>query len=485
MINSIQHFQQKGIKKIQKIFETYQKDFSRMAEMVYGITEQVTKLGCSMIAEEWESYDELLRNRKDLRKGWYIVRKDETMITTSLGDVTYSRTLFKNKKTGASCYLIDKLLEIEPHTRMSEDAVACMLEEAVDSTYQKGGANASISGSIMSKETVMNKLHTLGFPKTLHQGEKKAVETLYIDADEDHVSLQYLEKKGDIKKPRSNTVMPRLAYVYEGVDTEENGRPKLINPTYFGGVYDGSDGVEKFWREVSDYIESAYDTEKIQRIYINGDGAAWIKSGTSVLPKAKFVLDKFHMHKYIITATSHLGDSAEDARSEIYRAIHKTGKRACEAVFDKLAQVTESETKKKAIENSKGYLLSNWAGIQASMKGKDSNLQCSAEGHVSHIFADRMSSRPLGWSRTGCDKMARLRVYQKNGGDMLELVRYQKQELPMVAGAEEVIYSASEMLAMENKNRQRLGSMADMPVYSIPYPQIKKIAALKNHIWGL
>lgn len=107
-----------------------------MAEMVYGVTKEVTNLGCSMIAEEWESYDEILRKRKDLRKGWYIVRKDETTITTSLGDVTYNRTLFKNTKTGNSCYLLDKLLEIEPHTRMSEDAVARMLEEAVDSTYR-------------------------------------------------------------------------------------------------------------------------------------------------------------------------------------------------------------------------------------------------------------------------------------------------------------------------------------------------------------
>lgn len=89
-----------------------------------------------MIAEEWESYDEILRKRKDLRKGWYIVRKDETTITTSLGDVTYNRTLFKNTKIGNSCYLLDKLLEIEPHTRMSEDVVARMLEEAVDSTYR-------------------------------------------------------------------------------------------------------------------------------------------------------------------------------------------------------------------------------------------------------------------------------------------------------------------------------------------------------------
>ena len=48
----------------------------------------------------------------------------------------------------------------------------------------------------MTKETVMNKLHELEFPKTLHEGERKNVDTLYIDADEDHVSLQYLEKKG-------------------------------------------------------------------------------------------------------------------------------------------------------------------------------------------------------------------------------------------------------------------------------------------------
>ena len=180
-----------------------------------------------------------------------------------------------------------------------------------------------------------------------------------------------------------------------------------------------------------------------------------------MLPKTKFVLDKFYMHKYIIAAISHLADSAEDARSEIYRAIHKTGINACEEVFDRIIYATESETKRKAVETSKGYILSNWSGIQVSMKGKDKNIQCSAEGHVSLVFSERMSSRPFGWSRTGCDKMARLRVYQKNRGNMLELVRYQKQELPMAAGAEEVIYSAGEMILMENRNKQKFGNMSE------------------------
>ena len=92
--------------------------------------------------------------------------------------------------------------------------------------------------------------------------------------------------------------------------------------------------------------------------------------------------------------------------------------------------------------------------------------------------------RPLGWSRTGADKMARLRIYRQNKRDILE-VRYQKKALPLAAGAEEVIYSATQMLSAERRNRDRLGKLADMPVYSIPYPQIKKIAALKNHISGL
>lgn len=77
------------------------------------------------------------------------------------------------------------------------------------------------------------------------------------------------------------------------------------------------------------------------------------------------------------------------------------------------------------------------------------------------------------------------RMVAQSLSNMLELVRHQKQELPMAAGVEEVIYSAGEMILMENRNKQKLGNMADILVYSIPYPQIKKIAALKNHIWGL
>ena len=71
----------------------------------------------------------------------------------------------------------------------------------MESSYRKGGINACIGEQEVSKETVMNKLHTLEFPLLEPLKEKRRVSLLYIDADEYHVSLQYLEKRVTLKSP--------------------------------------------------------------------------------------------------------------------------------------------------------------------------------------------------------------------------------------------------------------------------------------------
>lgn len=484
MIKSIQQFQTEGIKKLEKVFCGYASDLTKVAEMVQGVTDSVIKLGLSMIAEEWESYDTLLHDRKDLRPGWRVIRRDEVTKLTSLGEVRYKKTYFHNPQTGERCYLLDRLMGFAPGERLTEDAVARIYEEAAESSYRKGGMNASISRVAVSKETVMEKLHSLQFPETEHPEEKKQVRTLYIDADEDHVALQYLEKKGDTRGALKHTFMPKLVYVYEG-NQAEGDRHELLGVKYFGGGYEGTEGTERLWKEVYDYISGSYDEEVLECIYVNGDGAEWIRTGAKVHAKAKFVLDRYHMHKYIIAATSHLGDSVQDARSEIWRAINGKRKKEAGEVFDRIIGVTQTESRQKAVETSKSYILGHWSAIMNGVRNRKDDIHCSAEGHISHIYADRMSSRPLGWSKTGADKMARLRVYKKNGGDMLGLVRYQKQKLPKAAGMEEVICSAEEVLRSERENRKAQGAFSDLPVYTIPYTQIRKIAAIKNHIWGL
>lgn len=56
-------------------------------------------------------------------------------------------------------------------------------------------------------------------------------------------------------------------------------------------------------------------------------------------------------------------------------------------------------------------------------------LGCSAEGHVSRVYSERMSSCPMEWSETGSDRMYRLRCFIRNYGleRVVELVNYRRE----------------------------------------------------------
>lgn len=267
MIKSIQQFEESGIKKLEKIIESFMKDPKDMASFVYGIRDEVIALGLDLIKETLEDCNQMLRDSAKRKQSWEVVRTDEKKLTTCLGTVCFEKTLFRNKQTRESAYLLDRILGIESHERLTEDAEAKLLEEAVQTSYRKAGEETSLTDQV-SKQTVKNKLHKLTFPQQKEtKPEKKAVEYLYIDADEDHVSLQFKEKKGDLEigenHRKNNCVLAKLVYVYEGIEPEapRSKRNKLVNPRYFSGVYDGADNA-KLWDEVYAYLDSHYDLEK-------------------------------------------------------------------------------------------------------------------------------------------------------------------------------------------------------------------------------
>ena len=172
MIKSIQQFEEVGVKNLAGVLEKFVKEPEKQAEFIYGITDSVVQLGLDIIAETFESMDEELRASGLRIKNWVISRRDETTLITSLGTVKYQKTLFKNKNTGACEYLLDRIMGMESHVRMTEDAEAQMLEEAVDSSYRKGGMRASLSDKV-SKQTVKNKVHELKFSSENTESEVK------------------------------------------------------------------------------------------------------------------------------------------------------------------------------------------------------------------------------------------------------------------------------------------------------------------------
>lgn len=485
MIKSIKYFEENCITKFEDLENKFLKNPAMIAEYVIGLTAELHCLGLQMIQESLELMDHMLQESPIRKKNWMIESHSRKQLLTSLGTVDFHKTLFRNKQTGKSEYLLDRIVGLEKHERMTEDAEAKMLEEAVQTSYRRGGEESSLEEAV-SKQTVKNKLHRLRFPKNEEHPKKKEVEYLYIDADEDHVPLQFREKKGDLtvneNRQKKNCLITKLVYIYEGIEPESprSKRHKLVNPYYFSRVCSG-EGNRKFWDEIYDYIDRHYDLEKVKKVYVNGDGGSWILSGIRRLSGITYVLDGFHLEKYLTKLTSHMLDDRDTAKDELRKIIRREGKAAFNRKVEELKGYLRSESDSERIEEARAYILSNWTAARLRLSHREGVKGCSAEGHVSHVLSSRMR---MGWSVKGAANMAELRAYYLNGGDMLELVRFQKRDLAAAVGSEREILSAEEILRAERNRHGELGKYTDRISHSLSLQQKKKVY-FNAHIWGL
>jgi hypothetical protein len=424
-----------GIKKIEKVVESFiNDDQMNIGEFVLELGKPLQELQREIIAETIEGIDEVYR-KSAYRINHYVVERARVpnSFTSTCGEIKYKRTYFKSKETGEFIFLADKACGITKNMRKSEDVVIEAIKHVVDTSYRISGEHATHTEDIISKQAVMKEVHSLEIPALIPFVKKKRqVKVLYINADEDHVSLQFNNKKGDLKVGengyKSNTIEPRLACIFEDVEKESQGskRNRLIGKHYFAGVYKKS---EDLWEEVLEYIDAVYDEDYLEHIYIMGDGASWIKSGMDVLgAKCYFVLDKFHLNQAIMRAIGHLGDSVSDARKAIYDGIRSEDKKAVNTVFDIALEYSDSENRKEQIRRTRVYISNHWEAIIRPNHDEYARMGCSAEGQVSHLLSSRLSSRPLGWSKEGVTKMARLRAYVANDGKVCDLIKYKQEK---------------------------------------------------------
>ena len=411
MNNSITEIAGLIIRSFEENFEKILTEKKDIAEFVIEIRKTLDQVGRILAKEALEMMDSLVKDDSRRKQNWYVHEKAApNTLATLFGEVQYQRTYYKHKTEKEYRYLSDELVGINAYDKMDVSLKARLIEEATDTPYARSGRKAAETLEI-SSQSVMNAIRELGPVSNREVNVPRAKETpkvLYIEADEDHVALQL-----------GGCAEPKLVYVHEGRTRVGKERWKLQNPRYFGGMYKES---EELWNEVSDYIDRAYDYDKIEKIYLSGDGASWIKSGAAIVNKSIFVLDRYHLNKAIKSAGAHI----ENAEREIWRAIKREDKEYLKVVFETILDETETETKAQAVKEAKTYIMNHWENIKHHYSKDYSG--CSAEGHISHIYSDRLSSRPLGWSREGVDQMARLRVFAANGGNLFDLALRKKQE---------------------------------------------------------
>lgn len=457
MYNSIQHFVKYGIPQLEETQKTFMENPSLLGECAVQVKQIMLELGCQILSEIVEECNTMLEDSVKRKLHWQIKDRSEKHLLTSLGSISFTHTRFEHKTTGETAYLLDRILGLSPHARLSEDAKASLLEEAAQSSYEKASQLSGGEGRV-SRETVMRHVHRIHAPsyKKEDSGVKRRVKYLYVEADEDHIALQFHKKKGDIKRWKGhgdNGQIVKLVYVHEGYEETERKRKQLKEVVYFGGLYSGKEN-EKLWREVKEYIEGRYDREAIERIYFQSDGGSWMKKGIEMLG-GSYVVDEFHMKKYVKRMIRVTGEEGQE--EEVLKYLERGERKKLKEWAEEKGKGLE-EKKRKRLEESVGYLEKNWKGIRMRIKREEGVMGSSTESHISHVLSARMSSRPMGWSKEGAGKLSELRIYWKNGRKVEELLRAEKEE---DRKEEDRVYSAQDMIKWEKRSRKRNGKYVE------------------------
>lgn len=328
------------------------------------------------------------------RKGYVVEQKAvKREIYTQFGSLEFNRRYYNNKLKGTYSYLVDKVVGIESYDRVSGSVSAALVESASDVSYAK--SSKYICDGYITRQTVMNKIRRAKELKVEAPEEKREVRYLNVEADEDHVSLQ----------DGTDTIVPLIS-IHEGVE-RRGKRGRCVNIHH---ISSHGKSVDDMWQEAAEWVYAVYNVDEIEKIYLHGDGASWIKTGLSYLPKAQFVLDRYHLNK----ALKEVSRGDELVCTKLRDAVTEADKESIREICRELRKNAENEKIKEKVDSFRNYITTNWNGIVVYQE--EASRGSNTEGHVSHVLSSRLSSRPSGWSHEGLKAMAELRAYCCNGG---------------------------------------------------------------------
>lgn len=389
-------------------------------ELQRKVREELDSLGRDVLRSVIEAADERLRLNRSERRGWVVEQRNHVKeLLTPFGPMQYSRTYFKHSASKTHAYLVDRMMGFTPHQRIDAGLKAELVERATEQSFRRSGKWSKEKSWRVSGQTVMKASRSIDMAERRPPrvgGEPRRVPYLFIQADEDHVPNQ--------KGPRWQ---PRLVTVHEGTEGPPDRR-RLVRPMRFGGLYLRGE-AEQLYEQVWKYLDATYDLEQVETILVSGDGASWIRRLCEYLPGAEFVLDRFHARKYVLAAAGSDGD----LYSKLWQALNEGDRSRMRSVMAEALARAATPAQNERVKESLRYFESRWDGVKAWKRYEGIWPGCSAEGDVSHVYAARMSSRPMAWGREGVDQMSRMRVMRRNGGSIKQayLEQHRKTLTPL------------------------------------------------------
>lgn len=385
---------------------------NKYINLIANLEKGIKELICKSLVNIIENLDNEYKNSLYRKKSYDISKSNVSRnIVTIFGEITFKRTYYKNKLMGTYIFAIDEFLGLPKYDHYDPVVKALTVDKTFQTNQKKAGeivGEEIVNILDLSKErkllhiprqSVNNWLKDWNVPKIKYK-RRETPKTLYIMADEKFLGCQDLE----------NDIMCKACVIFEGVIKVSKSRNKLLNRLSISMTGNNP------WEYFLNTLNGVYDLDKVEKIYLLGDGGNWIKSGIEELKVNKnvevnFLLCKFHFKQSINHITSN-----KEEREELTDIVLNKSKDDFMKKIDEILNNTPE--RKDTIEKNKKYIINNLKNIKLMYESK---VGSSMESHISHLIANQFGSRPKGYSSLNINNYLKINDYFNNGGNVFAL----------------------------------------------------------------
>jgi len=387
--------------------------FDSIEDMIFEISQNIA---CRVFEKAITDIDNYLRHKRERGK-LKNTGKREKYFLTRFGDILYSRTRYKDKKTGKSHYLLDEALSIDKNQRisLSRARIECFLSGFSSYREVVEGIKLLISGPrcheairqsvikegsliIENQEKKLRQIENLNYP------DKEAPDTAYMEADATYISLQNRGKK---KKEKMEV---KLGVGYTGKEARySTGKSKRLKEKFtFVGI--GKDFMEKLGL----LAEERLSLSKVKKVIFGGDGDSWVTSGIKdYFSSATYILCLYHLYKKFKESLGRRKEEQKVIKDLLLSNQIDKGL----SVIDQLIRNSYDQKEKDNLVKLYTYISRNRLGITNHLKLKDKEMERAGaiESNINKVIASRFKKRGMSWSKRGALALLKIKETIING----------------------------------------------------------------------
>lgn len=389
---------------------------------ISNIDKYLKSFAVNIIKQTLEKMDIEFKNQEGRVDKYYIKNTRCRSIVTLYGVVTYKRVEYIDRKSSKPFCYIDRKLGIKSRQRYDNTIITLANEMYSDSNsmikvgkllgdriHNKFSIDTNRHLYSIPRQTIYRMVNTFKSIQVPIKQKANTPKTLYIMADEKFIPIQNKLVKSE--KPRKEMV--KVGVIFEGKSKVKAAKERyeLTNKHVYINTNENN-----FWEDILNLISEKYRLEDIEKIYILGDGASWIKQGVKqlTLPKieTKYALDIFHFKQ----AINNIIDD-KDYKNLLINYIIKDREDDYKKVIKTIIELNPGRA--KIINDKSQYILSNLKEIQTIYE--EVKIGCSMEQAISHIIASIFTSVPKGYSKERLQTYLNLRENQQNGHEIRQI----------------------------------------------------------------